>query len=131
MHTYCWGYDLFVSKDLLYRDIVKLCLDLNEEFDNKYEFEPEPISDGFIYIKKFNEDEETDKEKYKCMRIYGTQHRTPWIPQNVMEIWKDNDSVFLAAKAFKWGPKFFPRGHTFKREPKFSPPRFCLGTKIS
>ena len=84
INTYCKGYDLFFTRNITKGDMVNICNELTEKFDNKYIFEPEPMCDGFIYIKNL---------KYKCMRL--SSFRTPWIPQNVMEDWKDSKEIFV------------------------------------
>jgi len=84
LKTYTHGYDLFFTRNITKGDMVNICNELTEKFDNKYIFEPEPICDGFIYIK--NED-------YKSMRLSCFDN--PWIPQNVMEDWKDSKEIFV------------------------------------
>ena len=84
VNTYTYGYDLFFTRNITKGDMVNICNDLTKEFDNKYIFEPEPMRDGFIYIKDI---------KYKCMRL--SCFRAPWVNENVMEEWKDNNDIFL------------------------------------
>ena len=84
INTYTKGYDLFFTRDITKCDMINICNDLTEKFDNKYIFEPEPITDGFIYIKNL---------KYKCMRL--SCFRAPWVNENVMEEWKDNNDIFV------------------------------------
>ena len=82
--TYARGYDLFFTRNITKGDMVNICNDLTNEFDNKYVFEPEPMCDGFIYIKNL---------KYKCMRM--SCFHTPFILPNVMEDWKDCKDIFV------------------------------------
>ena len=82
--TYTYGYDLFFTRNITKGDMVNICNDLTKEFDNKYIFEPEPVCDGFIYIK--NED-------YKSMRL--SCFHAPWVNKTVMEDWKDCKDIFV------------------------------------
>lgn len=84
INTYTKGYDLFFTRDITKYDMINICNDLTEKFDNKYQFEPEPITDGFIYIKNL---------KYKCMRL--SCFHAPWVNENVMTEWKNNNDIFV------------------------------------
>jgi len=84
LNTYSYGYDLFFTRNITKGDMVNICNDLTNLFNNIYVFEPEPIRDGFIYIKNL---------KYKSMRLSCFQ--APWINENVMEEWKDNNDIFV------------------------------------
>lgn len=84
INTYTSGFDIFITRDITKGDMVNICNDLTEKFDNKYQFEPEPITDGFLYIKNL---------KYKCMRL--SCFHAPWVNRNVMEEWKDNNDIFV------------------------------------
>jgi hypothetical protein len=84
INTYTRGFDIFITRDITKADMVNICNELTEKFDNKYQFEPEPITDGFLYIKNL---------KYKCMRL-SCSH-APWVNSNVMEEWKDNNDIFV------------------------------------
>ncbi len=90
--TYGNGYKLFFKNDITKNDIINICLDLNNAFNNIYEFEPEPIGDGFIYFKSFVN---TTPQKYKCMRLMKQYHKTEYIPNNVISEWKNNNEVFI------------------------------------
>ena len=85
MNTYTSGYDLFFTRNITKGDMVNICNDLTSRFNNGYIFEPEPMSDGFIYIKN---------QKYKCMRL--SCFRTPLVLPNVMEEWKDSKDIFVS-----------------------------------
>ena len=84
INTYCKGYDLFFTRNITKGDMVNICNELTDKFDSKYIFEPEPMSDGFIYIKNI---------KYKCMRL--PSFRTPTIDATVMKDWKDSKEIFV------------------------------------
>jgi hypothetical protein len=84
INTYTSGFDIFITRDITKGDMVNICNELTDKFDNKYIFEPEPICDGFIYIKN---------QKYKSMRL--SCFHAPWVNRNVMEEWKDNKDIFV------------------------------------
>ena len=84
INTYTTGFDLFFTRNITKGDMVNICNDLTDKFDGKYQFEPEPICDGFIYIKNLD---------YKSMRLYYFDN--PYVSKNVMEDWKDNNDIFV------------------------------------
>ena len=51
MNTYTHGYNLFLNRDITKDDLVNICRDLNNQFEQKYIFEPEPITDGLYTLK--------------------------------------------------------------------------------
>ena len=90
--TYGNGYKLLFLNDITKNDMINICLDLNKAFENKYEFEPEPIGDGFIYFKSFVN---ITPQKYKCMRLMKLYYETEYIPKNVMCEWLNNNDIFI------------------------------------
>lgn len=77
-----------LEKNLTRANVVALCLDLNEEFKIEgFTFEPEPITDGFIYFTNYK------GPLYKSMRMIESICEWPWVPADVMSVWKEDDTV--------------------------------------
>lgn len=104
LKTYKSGYYLIFTQDISKKDIVDICKELNksymEELDEEAKFEPEPMTDGFIYRADFSDSKKLDKAewKYKSMRLnlgLNSNNHIPSVPKNVMEVWKDSEDLFI------------------------------------
>jgi len=102
INTYTTGCDLFFTRNITKGDMVNICNDLTDKFDGKYQFEPEPICDGFIYITNID---------YKSMRLSCFDN--PYVSENVMEDWKDNNDIFVKKTT---DDKFKGRRKTYTNE---------------
>jgi hypothetical protein len=78
------------SRDFTKNDFCNLCSMLKSVFDNKYEFEPQAISEGGIVFANLEADQ------FKSMKLYGITHSGTygWIKkgETILE-WKDNNEV--------------------------------------
>ena len=85
-----------LEKNLTRANVVALCLDLNEEFKTEgFTFEPEPITDGFIYFTNY------EGPLYKSMRMRSSGNiEWPWVPADVMSVWKEDNTVIYSAPTY-------------------------------
>lgn len=92
MSTYCDGPILNFETNISRSDFIDICSDLKKEFDHRYIFTPDPISDGGIKIepnKVFYK--QFSKFEYKSMRFQSDTW--PWI-DNVNEWYRDESLLF-------------------------------------
>ena len=89
--TYTSGFNMIMDRDVTYADLIQICYDLNQLFDQQYHFAPEPITDGFIYFKNYKDDH---SGRYKSMRIHP--HRILWVnEETVFNDFLNNNDVFI------------------------------------
>ena len=84
------------KKDFTKGDFYNLCLMLKTAFDNKYEFEPQAITEGGIVFANLEDN------CFKSMKLYGITHNTTygWIVKGAtLSEWKDNN-VILCKKDY-------------------------------
>ena len=94
--TYCSGFDLKPKRIITKNDMVNICNDLNNIFD-ECTFIPEPITEGGILFFKNKPYIDNAIEPYKTMR-FGSCRETKWDwvnPDDVMAKWKDNNDVIF------------------------------------
>lgn len=88
LSTYTEGYTLIALHDITKADIAQLCRLLEAEFNNKYMFKPEPISEGGIMFNNL------PASQYKSMRLFGINRTNyGWIKDDVLEQWTDDKTV--------------------------------------
>jgi hypothetical protein len=100
MITYCDGPNLFFEQDLSKNDYINLCktlsLEFTKSFGGVYVFEPEPITEGGFILTHFPGKKD---EMYKTLRHHlrdGIDYiEWPYIPNNVMNIWKDDQKILI------------------------------------
>jgi hypothetical protein len=92
--TYTNGYQLILSEPLTKKKLIQLCHELKRAFNDfynstKFSFEPEPITEGGIVFSNYSD------PFYKTMRIspHNCHGLYGWIPENVMEEWKENNDI--------------------------------------
>lgn len=99
INTYCNGFQLVAIKNISKKEFVKLCNDLQKEFNdyyvsNDYSFSPECITEGGIVFNNFNE-----VYKYKTMRIFFSDKDTiklyGFINENIKDVWINDESVLI------------------------------------
>lgn len=102
INTYCNGFQLVAIKNILKKEFVELCNDLQNEFNNyyntnDYSFSPECITEGGIVFNNFN----GDINGYKTMRIYftdkfgGRKNLYGYINNNIKDEWINDESILI------------------------------------
>ena len=114
LNTYNHWFKLTVVRPLTKGDIISICKELDEAFDEGNEFRPEPIGNGFLIWSTWPN---KDSDAYKCMRLFHEDprsgYRWPWVPQDAIEEWAGNTDIAVPAgkyitflKSFRTAPKW-------------------------
>lgn len=115
MTTYTHGFDLKCKNIITKKDIIKMCILLNnrEEYSNLCKFQPEGITEGGI-IYKFKDNNKWYKSIRLCVNYNGSSGKWYRVNDNVMLEWKDNNDVIfntnneftIFLKSFNGAPPF-------------------------
>ena len=112
IQTYCRGFKLTAHTDITEAQMVRLCRDLDEAFDSR--FEPEPIGNGFVRWHGAGE--------YKSMRLFrspdprSAHYRWPWVPLDVMQAWEHSERVLIPKGKYTTCLKAFDSAPAWTKE---------------
>jgi hypothetical protein len=85
--TFVMGYELKSVNDITMNDLSRLCEKLYSVTGNKVE--PERVTGGGLFFS------ELPNKQYKTMRLRFGPARWPCPPENVIKIWRDDESIIL------------------------------------
>ena len=99
MITYTSGLSFKCERVITKKDIIKICLLLNdrEEYKNICNFKPEPITEGGIVYCFFKNDKRYKSVRFRCNGL--DYHKKKWdcVDNNVMTEWDNSDDLVLEA----------------------------------
>ena len=115
--TYTKGFELLITKPISTATLVRICEDINIAFQQihpEYTCEPERISEGGIIMTNFPGKKDN---MYKSMRLRFENY--PFVPPNVMEVWKNDTTVIHCPSMLKCGKE--NRIQTFLKAFEYAP----------